>query len=238
MTKRAGNIALSGPGDLALRGRNMPSAAAAASLYPNEYSERRQRIFVRAPSAPAAHQGVVESAKMAGDGTPGLPLHVAIVLHDPASEGGERGAAAAVAAHLLLDERLAEALVEVVDEQPCPPVGHAHGAAGRGDGAMFIDQFEQADLAGADRPLFAEIHAQGESGHRAYRRLAAGHAHMAGDRGPGVAAVDDEVVALGLAADRLAHGRLQELVALARPQRRAQIGGVILAEAHIERAGA
>src|SRR5688572_4408845 len=70
------------------------------------------------------------------------------------------------------------------------------------------------------------------------RASAAGHAHMPGDRGPGVAAVDDEVVPLGLARDRLAYGGDQRLIALALAQRRAQVGRVLLAQAHIEGAGA
>src|SRR5262245_9892165 len=102
---------------------------------------------------------------MVGDGAAGLLLHVAVMLHDPAAEGRERGAAAALAAHLLLHQRLAEALIEVVDQQPGPPVGHAHSAPGGCDGAVLVDQLEQADLAGADRPLAVEIDTQGESGH-------------------------------------------------------------------------
>src|SRR6185369_5896160 len=58
------------------------------------------------------------------------------------------------------------------------------------------------------------------------------------DRWPAVAAVDDEVVALGLARDRGADGVHENRVIAARAQRRAQVGGVFLAEAHVERAGA
>src|SRR3546814_17442137 len=67
---------------------------------------------------------------------------------------------------------------------------------------------------------------------------AAGDAHVAGDRRLLAAAVDDEVVALGLAADRLEDRGVEQLVALALAQRRAQVGGVLLAQAHVERAGA
>ena len=52
------------------------------------------------------------------------------------------------------------------------------------------------------------------------------------------APVDDEVVALRLARDRLVDRRVDEIVALRGAQRRAQVGGVLLAEAHVERAGA
>src|SRR6266702_4471938 len=69
------------------------------------------------------------------------------------------------------------------------------------------------------------------------RRSPAGHAHMAGDRGPVVAAIDDEIVAFRLAADRLADRRVERLVAFRLPQRCAQIGRILLSEAHIERAG-
>src|SRR6185437_16248345 len=72
----------------------------------------------------------------------------------------------------------------------------------------------------------------------AARRSPAGHTHMAGDCGPVVAAVDDEIVTLRLAADRFADRRFDGVVAFRLPERRAQIGGILLPEAHIERAGA
>src|SRR5688572_33288415 len=55
---------------------------------------------------------------------------------------------------------------------------------------------------------------------------------------PAGAAVDDEVVSLGLSRDRLVDRPLQELVAFRRAERGAQIRRVLLAEAHVKRAGA
>src|SRR5258708_6511109 len=69
-------------------------------------------------------------------------------------------------------------------------------------------------------------------------RSPAGDAHMARHRWSIVAAIDDEIVALGLAGDRFVNGGLEQPVALGQAQRGAQIGGVLLTEAHIERAGA
>src|SRR5262249_33840970 len=69
-------------------------------------------------------------------------------------------------------------------------------------------------------------------------RLSAGHAHMAGDGRTLVAAIDDEVVPLGLAADRLVNRSHEQVVGLRRTQWFAQIGRVFLAETHIKRAGA
>src|SRR2546428_680094 len=66
----------------------------------------------------------------------------------------------------------------------------------------------------------------------------AGHAHMAGETGPVVAAIDDEIVAFRLAVDRLADRCFERLVAFRLPQRRTQVGGVLLPEAHKQRAGA
>ena len=66
----------------------------------------------------------------------------------------------------------------------------------------------------------------------------AGDAHVARQRGALVPAIDDEIVALGLAGDRLVDGGVEEIVAFGGAQRLAQIGRVVLAEAHIERAGA
>src|SRR5262245_2207721 len=65
-------------------------------------------------------------------------------------------------------------------------------------------------------------------------RLTPGHAHVAGGGRPLMAAVDDEILALGLARDRFRNRRIEQSVALGRAQRGAQIGGVFLAEAHVE----
>src|SRR5947209_3246289 len=61
---------------------------------------------------------------------------------------------------------------------------------------------------------------------------------MAGQRGAAVAAIDDEVVALGLAADRLVDRGKEQIVGFRGAQWFAQIGRVFLAETHIKRAGA
>src|SRR5262245_16718737 len=66
---------------------------------------------------------------------------------------------------------------------------------------------------------------------------AAGDAHVAGDGGLSRAPIDDEIVALGLARDRLIDGACEERIVPARSQWCAQVGGVILAQAHVERAG-
>src|ERR1700741_719693 len=67
---------------------------------------------------------------------------------------------------------------------------------------------------------------------------AAGYAHVPRDGGGASAPVDDEVVPLGLAQDRGIDRGIDEIDAFRSPQWRAQIGGILLTEAHIERAGA
>src|SRR3546814_18933117 len=61
---------------------------------------------------------------------------------------------------------------------------------------------------------------------------------MPWDGGRVAPAVDDEVVALRLARDGGVDGGLERRVVLAGAQRRAEVGRVLLAEAHVERAGA
>src|SRR5215472_4355157 len=61
---------------------------------------------------------------------------------------------------------------------------------------------------------------------------------MPGHRWLGVAAVDDEIMALGLARNRFVDRRLEQRVIRACPQWRAQMSTVVLAEAHIKCAGA
>src|SRR5438874_2168299 len=53
-----------------------------------------------------------------------------------------------------------------------------------------------------------------------------------------MAPVDHEIMALGLARDRLLDRGMDELVALGGAQRAAQVGGVFLTKAHVQRAGA
>ncbi len=60
---------------------------------------------------------------------------------------------------------------------------------------------------------------------------------MAGDCGSVVGAVDDEIVSFRLAQKGFIDGAGKIGVAVGSAQRRAQIGSVVLAETHIERAG-
>src|SRR6516164_8024239 len=69
-------------------------------------------------------------------------------------------------------------------------------------------------------------------------RSPAGYAHVAGDGGTVVATIDDEVMAARLAVDRFANRRLEHLISFGLTQGGAQIRGILLAEAHIQRAGA
>src|SRR5690606_1677786 len=66
----------------------------------------------------------------------------------------------------------------------------------------------------------------------------AGDAHVPRHRYPASAAVDDEVVALRLARDRLADRLVERGVGLAVSHDLPQVGGILLPEAHVERAGA
>src|SRR5437899_12979109 len=68
--------------------------------------------------------------------------------------------------------------------------------------------------------------------------LTPGHAHVPRHGGALVAAVDHEVVALGLAGDRLVDCAVEQVVALRGAEHAAQVGRVFLAEAHEQRAGA
>src|SRR3569833_3113698 len=62
--------------------------------------------------------------------------------------------------------------------------------------------------------------------------------HGARQRRLGMAAIDDEVVPLRLTPNRFVDGSVENGVILRRPKRPTQIGRVVLAETHEERAGA
>src|SRR6185437_16594390 len=61
---------------------------------------------------------------------------------------------------------------------------------------------------------------------------------MAGNRRLPGAAVDHEIMAFRLARDRVVDRGVEEIVGLRRAKRRAQVGGILLAQAHEQRAGA
>src|SRR6185369_109200 len=67
---------------------------------------------------------------------------------------------------------------------------------------------------------------------------AAGHAHVAADARAVMPAVDDEVVALRLQPDGAVDRSRQQIVVRGGSQRPAQIGGILVAEAGVQRAGA
>ena len=66
---------------------------------------------------------------------------------------------------------------------------------------------------------------------------AAGNAHMARHRRCRVRTVDNKVMALGFARNGFADGGNESGVVIAGTERRAEVGGVVLAEAHEQRPG-
>src|SRR5215472_9848280 len=70
------------------------------------------------------------------------------------------------------------------------------------------------------------------------RPSASRHAHMASHRRPLVLAVNDKVMPLWLAGDGGPYGLLERRVVRPRTQNAAEIGGILLAEAHVEHPGA
>jgi hypothetical protein len=88
-----------------------------------------------------------------------------VALDDLSAPHGQARPPTAMAARLLRDNRLSETLVQVVDEQPRLAVGHAHDAAGLADGAVRLDQLEEADLPGAESAALAEVDSDGQARH-------------------------------------------------------------------------
>ena len=92
------------------------------------------------------------------------PLDGAIVADQFGAEPRQNRSAALRAAGLGIDHRMAEAPVHVVDQQPGPAIGHAERPACLRNRAGGANGFEQADLAGPDRPARAEIDPQCQFG--------------------------------------------------------------------------
>src|SRR5262245_61468763 len=102
-------------------------------------------------------QGVLELAQLRPHGRYRSRLYRAVGLDQLLPERRERSAAALRASRLSGDHWLAEALVQVVDQEPGTPVGHVEQAAGLRDRAGPPDRLKQPDLARAQSPLGAEI---------------------------------------------------------------------------------
>src|SRR5262245_2527591 len=102
-------------------------------------------------------QSVLELTQLRPHGRDRPRLDRAVGLDQLLPERGERGTPALRTARLGGDDRLAEALVQVVDQEPGAPVGHVERAAGLRDRAGPPDRLKQPDLARAQSPLGAEI---------------------------------------------------------------------------------
>jgi hypothetical protein len=90
-----------------------------------------------------------------------LGLDRAILVDQFRSKGRQGGAAAMASARLSGDDRLAEAVVHVVDQEPSPAIRHAECDAGFGDRSGVADRLQQANFSRTDRPIPAEIDPQG-----------------------------------------------------------------------------
>src|SRR6202035_5112187 len=60
------------------------------------------------------------------------------------------------------DQRLAEEIVEFLDEQPGAPIGHFVRAAGSGDRTCPSDRLQQRDLARPEPALAVEVETNGQ----------------------------------------------------------------------------
>jgi hypothetical protein len=89
-----------------------------------------------------------------------LGLDRAVLVDQSHAEGRQGGAAAVATARLGGDHRLVEAVAHVVDQKPCPAIGHAERDAGLSDRTGVADRLQRANLPRADRPILAKIDAQ------------------------------------------------------------------------------
>jgi hypothetical protein len=86
---------------------------------------------------------------------PGLQL--AVSLDQRSSEGSDRRAATATAAHAGADHRGIEFRVHAVDQEPRTPIAHDDCARRLRQGARVCDRLQQADLADTDRAAIIEV---------------------------------------------------------------------------------
>src|ERR1700758_2861187 len=89
--------------------------------------------------------GRLELAKSRGGCGERLGLDRAILVDQSRSERWQRGAAAMASSRTSGADWLSEAVVHVVDQQPCPAIRHAERIAGFGDRSGVADRLQQTD---------------------------------------------------------------------------------------------
>jgi len=94
------------------------------------------------PSSPSPFAGRLELAQERSRRGVRLGLDRAILVDQSRSEGRQRGAAAMASTRLRRDDRLTEAAVHVVDQEPCPAIRHAEREAGFGDRSGVANCFQ------------------------------------------------------------------------------------------------
>ena len=83
----------------------------------------------------------------------GVSFDRAITFDQVETERGELGVAAASSTRLRGRYRVAKAVIKLGHKQPGATIGHIHRAGGIGNRPMFLDQFEQPDLARTEPDL-------------------------------------------------------------------------------------
>src|SRR5690349_18720158 len=97
-------------------------------------------------------------------GSGGILFDRPIVTDHGRAKRRQHRAAARLATALGGDQWLLERLVETLDQQPRAAIRHLHGTAGGCDRTVLADQFEEPDLAWADRAERPQFDAHVESG--------------------------------------------------------------------------
>lgn len=104
-------------------------------------------------------EALLDGRQRLGESLEGFRFHRAVLAHDIDAEWRQVCRAAALAAVLALYQRLAEHVVELVDQIPRTLVGHVHRLCGFCDGAVLANQLEQLNAAVADVPYTFEVDA-------------------------------------------------------------------------------
>jgi hypothetical protein len=90
------------------------------------------------------------------------PFNRAIECDDPLADRGYDGSTAMVAACCSSDCRFTQCLIDLLDQEPGPAIGHSELPRRRGDRSFGSDGFEQSDLAGADAVTAGEVETDGK----------------------------------------------------------------------------
>src|SRR5262245_59047490 len=138
------------------------AAMAAAAFHPGAACREVGPAPLSSSSLFPANQ-LSDCAKLSTGRRPRMCFNGAVEIDNALADRGEGGASAAAAAGLGGNSGLTQRMIDFLDQQPCPAVGHAEQSRARRDRSSRADRLQKRDLARPDAVSACEIDTNGKT---------------------------------------------------------------------------